>query len=122
MFGTAAALAVASLYAADAAREAARVSAIQDSGMSLPQLIDVNARRSHTLHPGDCSACGSQEFRRWQGVSVCSYCRSVDAPQTAPRLTTQSANHLADRYELWTRMNHAYITQRREAHARLTTD
>ena len=134
MPGTAAALAVASLYAADAARDAARVSAMQDSAMSLPQLVDVNARRSHTLHPVSCDSCGSQEFRRWQGVSVCSYCRSVaDAPTTRAtptydRYVSECARDAMDdairriakldgiRYA-----DHLGIT-RPQAHARLTTE
>ena len=92
--------------------------------MGIVQLTDARERRSHTLHPGDCGSCGSQEFRTWRGVSVCAYCRSVATatPQTAPRLTTQSANHLAGRYDLWSRVGHAYATQRRELHARLTTE
>lgn len=37
-----------------------------------------DTRSPITTHtPGNCDACGSQEFRTHQGVAICSYCRSV---------------------------------------------
>lgn len=60
-------------------------------------LTDADIRRAwsrgHALHPGDCNSCGSQEFRTWQGVSVCSYCRSTaaSAPGHTPSGTGLSA-------------------------------
>ena len=68
-----------------------------------------------SLHPGDCASCGSQEFRHWKGVSVCSYCRSTaQTPRHTPSDTGLSAfgrNLTASRY-----------AEYMHALARITTD
>ena len=68
-----------------------------------------------THHPGDCPSCGSQEFRRWQGVSVCSYCRST--AQT-PRHTPSDTGLIAFGRNLTASRYAEYM----HALARITTD
>lgn len=86
--------------------------AIQESEMSVLRLIEPVQRRDHTLHPGDCSSCGSHEFRRWQGVSVCAYCRSTASAPTADSFIADRANSVAERYAQWAKVGARYHTER----------
>lgn len=111
----------AAMLARESARAAAEVRAItqvQDNAMGIALLTDRRMRRDHTLHPGDCQSCGSHEFRRWQGVSVCAYCRSTAA---AP-VSAAAPSSIAERQAAWAKVGVRYHAERRHALARITTD
>lgn len=85
------------------------------------QAVHADQQQQHrTIHPGDCSACGSQEFRRWQGKSVCAYCRSVASPSVA---TVEDSKRLANPHPAWGgRYQDPLSIARPHAHARLAID
>lgn len=107
------------MLARESARAAAEVRAItqaQDVAMGIATMTDPKLR----LHPGDCSSCGSQEFRHWHGRSVCAYCRSVAAPaaRTGPAYDPVAARHRAMKVAYGESLS---IT-RPHTHYRITTD
>lgn len=86
--------------------------------------VHEDQQQHRSIHPGDCSACGSQEFRHWHGRSVCAYCRSVTQATTAPVRHTPVFNeyNAARAADISVRYGLRADIKRHHALARITTD
>lgn len=111
--------------AASAAAEQRTITFLQDQSMRVQDAIVLRPPMAHTLHPGDCQSCGSQEFRTWRGTSVCAYCRST-AQAVAPRPARVSDDYSTILAEEKIRMLQEYqrfaVRDIQKQYERITTD